>query len=867
MFKFKGISSTDMQVVIEEEEHFIAKASKRYEITEIEGRDGAIFDELGYSYVERPIYVQCLNIDKIDDILAWLDGEGEFEYKERKTIARFYSQLDPQRKGYIRIIDTTFIRAPFWIKADDELVTVKDSKVAETEESKSIHIEDASTIPAQLEILGNQEQETRSGKNLLNLRTQSVNGITTTKNTDGTLNIKGTATANGNIGFLNKNIILEANKSYTFSMKKISGQNFNNSVWFWNTTDSNSEITINLNNNTKTVTYDHEVTITAVNMTVNAGNVFDVTLALQVEEGTVATEYEQYGASPSPNYPSKVKCLGNNKNLYNEETIEMNKYLDGDTGVVGASTVSKISDYIELTEKEYTINYTNDINTRGYSFYDADKKFISGKDSNKAPYTITKPDNAKYIRFAVPLDALDVKIEEGTEATSYSPYNQGSTKISKINKNFLKLNDIAETTKNGITYSIQNNTIKLNGTATAGFSIPLTFNEIQLLKNINYTATLTSKNPPASNSSSITLRDGSNTSIFYLECWINPKTVTKEFDDNIFLDNSSGNSNIWINSGTVFNNTEFKIQIEFGENSTDYVEHQQTDYILDIQQEMLEGDYFVKEEDGWKKVHNWDKYIFTGNESFLEASSPAEGTKRFYYENNNLNMYIYNSLYPTQNNFCNYFKSLSWGAIYSSDTTTKNAFICYNNGTAKRMHFRIDSNIASSVNEFKQLLTEKYNAGNPVYVFYKTATPTKLACTEQQSAVLEELNNLDLFSGVNNIITSEDIALLKLSYIQQTNEKIKNEGNIESRPILRLEKTIADSVELTINNCRFKYNFNDEEYVEIDCEEKEVQYEGLNRNRQIEIGYDFPILNVGNNDIKMHSGDCIIKVLRKDRWL
>lgn len=52
MFKFKGISSKDMQVVVEEEEHFIAKASQRYEMTEIEGRDGAIFDELGYSVVE-----------------------------------------------------------------------------------------------------------------------------------------------------------------------------------------------------------------------------------------------------------------------------------------------------------------------------------------------------------------------------------------------------------------------------------------------------------------------------------------------------------------------------------------------------------------------------------------------------------------------------------------------------------------------------------------------------------------------------------------------------------------------------------------------------------------------------------------------
>lgn len=127
MFKFKGISSKDMQVVVEEEEHFIAKAAKRYEVTEIEGRDGAIFDELGYSVVERPIRIQCLNTDKIDSILAWLNGKGELEYKGRKTIARFYSELEPQRNSCIRIIDTTFIRDPFWYKTNDEFIQVSNS--------------------------------------------------------------------------------------------------------------------------------------------------------------------------------------------------------------------------------------------------------------------------------------------------------------------------------------------------------------------------------------------------------------------------------------------------------------------------------------------------------------------------------------------------------------------------------------------------------------------------------------------------------------------------------------------------------------------------------------------------------------------
>ena len=127
MFKFKGISSKDMQVVIEEEELFKARAAKRYETIEIEGRDGAIFNELGYSYIERPIYVQCLNVDKIDDILAWLNGTGEIEYKGRKTKARFYSQLEPQRTSSIRTIDTNFIRDPFWYKANDELLEVTNS--------------------------------------------------------------------------------------------------------------------------------------------------------------------------------------------------------------------------------------------------------------------------------------------------------------------------------------------------------------------------------------------------------------------------------------------------------------------------------------------------------------------------------------------------------------------------------------------------------------------------------------------------------------------------------------------------------------------------------------------------------------------
>lgn len=97
---------------------------------------------------------------------------------------------------------------------------------------------------------------------------------------------------------------------------------------------------------------------------------------------------------------------------------------------------------------------------------------------------------------------------------------------------------------------------------------------------------------------------------------------------------------------------------------------------------------------------------------------------------------------------------------------------------------------------------------------------------------------------------------------------VTNEGNTISKPIIRLEKGTYETVDITINDIRLKYTFNtNDTYVEIDCEEMNVSFEGINRNRNLEIGFEFPTLIQGDNDIIIHSGDAVIKVKRKDRWL
>lgn len=99
------------------------------------------------------------------------------------------------------------------------------------------------------------------------------------------------------------------------------------------------------------------------------------------------------------------------------------------------------------------------------------------------------------------------------------------------------------------------------------------------------------------------------------------------------------------------------------------------------------------------------------------------------------------------------------------------------------------------------------------------------------------------------------------------NNTIENEGTVYSQPIIRLEKVTQENIELTIGGVRFTYDFNTDTYVEIDCQSGKVLYNGFERYGQIDIGFDLPVLPVGESAVIIHSGDAVVKVKRKDRWL
>lgn len=127
MFKFKEISSDEMNVIVEEELNFLRKSSIKYNVTEIPGQNGNNYEEIGYSNIEIPLKLQLLDSSKLDSVFSWLQGSGILEYKDKITTASFFMEAVPLRFGSIYTIELSCYREPFWYKKNDLFVVVEDT--------------------------------------------------------------------------------------------------------------------------------------------------------------------------------------------------------------------------------------------------------------------------------------------------------------------------------------------------------------------------------------------------------------------------------------------------------------------------------------------------------------------------------------------------------------------------------------------------------------------------------------------------------------------------------------------------------------------------------------------------------------------
>lgn len=571
-------------------------------------------------------------------------------------------------------------------------------------------------------------QETRSGKNLTNYQDwidiNSNSTITSKENNQIITTIK----ANG-YGVKDIQRQLKPNTKYTFYAL----------INFTGNYGSTYGVRIKINDSYTSYSTNGLVNFTTdetglVNILIYAGVPYtgeNATLTvsdIRLYEGTYTIDnipdYEQYGTSPSPEYPSKIQNVGDNINLFNKETAENDKYINSSTGEVKGLTGTSASDYIDIKGlKEIILSGDDIVRTNGGAFYNSSKEYISGFATTEIWNGIDIPETANYVRVTVTTEKLNnIKIEKGKQPTSYSPYNCGNVDITVCNKNLVPELFFQDGSKiktlNGITAQIlQDNKIKISGTATERVQIYFKAFNLKIYGKQNYQYISNSIGYDCR----IEFRAKVDDNTVYLNSYNNTPNNNMKCKNLLEL----GDAYIVISKGQTIDNTFYFFIQKENENIT-YVEHEEQIITFPLLegQKLMKGDYLA--DDG---IHHKRKQIvLTGEEDGWAWAD----TTRYALKIDNA---------KDGNGLCNQFKYNEYSAIGKIDNTF--------NITNGYVGFYITS--ITSLRAFKNYLAEQYANGTPVVVEYDLAEEEIEPYTEEQQEAYNKLTNISSYSGENNV--------------------------------------------------------------------------------------------------------------------
>ena len=409
------------------------------------------------------------------------------------------------------------------------------------------------------------------------------------------------------------------------------------------------------------------------------------------------------------------------------------------------------SDFIVVNSNmNYVISNSNLVDITGYyeiSEYNENYEWIRSrqtgtKEAKEVAFTILE--NTKYIRAGHRTDKglENIKIEQGTVATPYSPYGMGSITDKIVNGNLVEKNIKGYINRSGFML-IDNDSESFVFWAEQG-------------KTYNYSCLKSTNRGRCAKSETINIVNGT------------PLTNIRDVS-NSFTSNFTGWCVLFVNS-SLDNEIKDSFMIEQGSTATDYIPHEEQTYTIPTQQPMRSigdvRDKFVKVNGNWYERHYIGRYIFTGNETFTNT-----GTNRFNADGLIRHIKAENLI----NYASNYYKA-------SKTTRTNDEFdnLVVNEESAFNLSLsticftiRFKDTRFSTIQELQRWLAEKYASGNPVYVNYLLAEPLNLPCTETQ---IQQLENIPSTYKDFTIIQSQDEteAYLEVSGIYDLNNLINN---------------------------------------------------------------------------------------------
>ncbi len=679
---------------------------------------------------------------------------------------------------------------------------------------ENIHIEDSSNARCEIEVSGNQKQDTREGYNqfkITSTQTQSA-GVTITKIDESSVSYQGTTTG------MFTHMLVEYDGKGLEITKQMYLKAFGNLT--------NAILSVKLIKNGKTESSYLRV---SPDLILSAGDVLQQIYVQQQNTGILISgtlqvlltdyenkdkPYEQYGASPSLDFPSELKAVGDDINILNDTIFARKGYY---SGIVGATTQKANTTIRLLTDEDINVISNKDITISlgtdkdlKYNVFEIDENDVIIKNnmsSNNKDKTIKLQENTKKISLmlmwqdankTITLEDIKdckIKIAYGTRISNYSSYNCGSAKIDIFNKNFIDIDKLKSLNSRNA-YEKYNNVecLKLAG-VTQRYNLNCKQNTQYVFQvdivGYTYTSKLIGQFLIAytDGSTSYMQTDGTNAGKYSLISKAG-KTVK---------------ALVWngYSSGHFAYIDKNDIQLDEATTLTNIVQHEEQSYLVDVQQEMLKGDTFVRKDGKWYEKHCVKTEIML---TFPTTNIEVCGTFANFQINRNIAFAVVkNDLKITNvrnDILCDKLKAKDnsmWGGKEDGIQT----YINSNKFMISIPFEDIEKNFGEelTINNYSQAFRKYINDNGPFKIYYLLEEPELVECTEAQNKVLDEIyNKAHTYKNITNI-SAESVEVnptLNIKYLKDA-ETEHNKLQAQINEIKQLLSTTETSA-LLVNN-------------------------------------------------------------------
>ena len=693
---------------------------------------------------------------------------------------------------------------------DEELTKIKKensllkSQIPEGHASgNSIHLEDSSNMDFECKLRSESRQETTEGYNLLNVENDfKVTNLEANKVVE---------------------INLKADVTYTIKCDKIETDNTELKSCLFRFQHDSADVAnpyARIPITTKTTTYTPPEDINSVRIysgtSHNESATTNTTFKnLMIYEGTENKPYELYtgeNPSPSPEYSSKIKNVGDNINILNKEVVDASNNLRGNALDTGRRLIAnKDGNYTygafkiggrELLGK--TLGIHADIETTGgnprISIFAGNSSSLTKSllqvvlsASGTGYMTIPSNLNSELDTISAVLyvttdarvvagtyvDYTNLKVQVGSKKVVYSAYNCGSLGVTISNKNLYKIEKVInDTNYSKIIYKDENGNVSFS---TGG--IPLIIAPTKIKEKTEYTYILKCQ-------SNVTTENNINFTGIYEDGTSKLLSANKKKDTNEFIvkfktDKEKTLAYVtqqYTNSSrtTIITKGTMILEGDYLNLEETYEIHQEQEILFPLVegQKLYEGSYLAKE------IHNKRAQdILTGEESLKNYhSDTSNGFVGFSFiiSNKHKKNADFLCTHLTKNSDNVYHNRGLGGWLPDEDRW---CYICVPISILKDV-----STPEKQIESMQEYLKEQYNAGTPMIFEYELATEEIIPYTPEQQAVIDKI--LYTYKNVTNISVDNELATLDITYKKDIETMFNNQAKEYNERLSNIESLL-----------------------------------------------------------------------------